>query len=287
MVSRSPMDTRALIACEHCKKQWDVSRLAPGSKLDCRCGTEIRVRARKPRSPRCLRCSSCGANLREAEQECGYCGAEVTLEERRLDSICPGCYARMGSEARFCMECGLSIQPCAVSASAMGLDCPVCKTELNSRMMAGVSFAECARCAGMWLEPGCFDQVCGHARDARKGVPAPQAPPQVEPVGEAFAYRSCPECDDMMVRRNFGQRSGVIIDVCRGHGVWVDHRELEEIVRWIRAGGEESSALRPIEGGSVVERVRAARPARREPQGFLGLLRAVGEDLRDFLERAV
>ena len=40
-----------------------------------------------------------------------------------------------------------------------------------------------------------------------------------------------------MVRKNFGGSSGVIIDVCRGHGIWLDHRELERILDFVHRGG--------------------------------------------------
>ena len=44
-----------------------------------------------------------------------------------------------------------------------------------------------------------------------------------------------------MVSRNFGRISGIMIDVCRHHGVWLDAKELEAIVEFIRKGGLEKS----------------------------------------------
>ena len=41
-----------------------------------------------------------------------------------------------------------------------------------------------------------------------------------------------------MNRRNYGQKSGVIVDVCQHHGVWFDLHELEDLLRWLRQGGE-------------------------------------------------
>jgi hypothetical protein len=37
--------------------------------------------------------------------------------------------------------------------------------------------------------------------------------------------------------RHYGRRSGVIIDVCRNHGIWFDADELPRILEWIRQGG--------------------------------------------------
>ena len=41
-----------------------------------------------------------------------------------------------------------------------------------------------------------------------------------------------------MHRRNFGRKSGVIVDQCRAHGFWFDARELEAVLSWIRDGGD-------------------------------------------------
>ncbi|NIP84120.1 MAG: hypothetical protein GTO03_00580 [Planctomycetales bacterium] len=52
-----------------------------------------------------------------------------------------------------------------------------------------------------------------------------------------WRYRNCPVCGDMMQRRNYGRMSGIIIDTCRQHGVWLDLDELPRILQWIRTGG--------------------------------------------------
>jgi Zn-finger nucleic acid-binding protein len=44
-----------------------------------------------------------------------------------------------------------------------------------------------------------------------------------------------------MNRQNFGRRSGVIIDVCKGHGVWFDQRELQSVLAFVDAGGLEQA----------------------------------------------
>ena len=44
-----------------------------------------------------------------------------------------------------------------------------------------------------------------------------------------------------MNRVNFAHCSGVIVDVCKSHGVWFDRDELSRIVEFIRSGGLEAS----------------------------------------------
>src|SRR5690606_39479191 len=50
-------------------------------------------------------------------------------------------------------------------------------------------------------------------------------------------YRGCPACGVLMNRRNFGRRSGVIVDVCKEHGVWFDADELTAVLEFVARGG--------------------------------------------------
>jgi hypothetical protein len=42
-----------------------------------------------------------------------------------------------------------------------------------------------------------------------------------------------------MHRKNFGGRSGVIVDVCGAHGIWFDLEELPRVLAFVEAGGLE------------------------------------------------
>lgn len=53
-----------------------------------------------------------------------------------------------------------------------------------------------------------------------------------------FKYVSCPVCRKMMNRVNFGRRSGVVVDQCRNHGVWLEGGELHRLMEWKKAGGQ-------------------------------------------------
>ena len=50
-----------------------------------------------------------------------------------------------------------------------------------------------------------------------------------------------------MNRKNFAKISGVIIDECKHHGVWLDGGELERIRIFIADGGLERAQDRKIE----------------------------------------
>jgi hypothetical protein len=47
-----------------------------------------------------------------------------------------------------------------------------------------------------------------------------------------------------MNRVNFARCSGVVVDVCKGHGTWFDLDELAGIVEFIRKGGLDQARAR-------------------------------------------
>ena len=47
-----------------------------------------------------------------------------------------------------------------------------------------------------------------------------------------------------MNRINFARCSGVIVDICKGHGTWFDRDELSRIVEFIHGGGLDASRTR-------------------------------------------
>ena len=60
-----------------------------------------------------------------------------------------------------------------------------------------------------------------------------------------------------MARRNYRKKSGVIIDTCSEHGVWLDADELEQIAGFILSG----AAGKRIEPGSAEKRKKQAAAA--------------------------
>jgi hypothetical protein len=51
----------------------------------------------------------------------------------------------------------------------------------------------------------------------------------------------------MMNRINFGKLSGTVVDVCKGHGTFLDAGELHQVVAFIRDGGLERARRRQLE----------------------------------------
>lgn len=76
------------------------------------------------------------------------------------------------------------------------------------------------------------------------------------------SYRPCPECGRLMNRVNAGAGSGVVIDRCGRHGVWVDGGKLRRILAWRKAGGQFLDARARMER----EREALKREKRREKE---------------------
>lgn len=67
-----------------------------------------------------------------------------------------------------------------------------------------------------------------------------------------------------MNRFNFAGCSGVILDACKPHGVWLDADELRRIVAFIRGGGLDMARAKE-KRGLELER-RRLQQAAREPE---------------------
>ena len=254
---------RFLVACGACERQFDATSLAAGSLFHCPCGERVEVPRRGLHDAAVVRCSSCSAPRRKGAESCEHCGADFTLHERDLHTICPACMSRISDGARFCHSCGTGIVAQSDAGRPTETACPACGQEakLNGRRLGdeSLSVLECPRCVGLWVERKSFELLADEARkssagadsfvrgirvdgDSRRGVRGVQSGPM---------YRRCPECDAMMNRQNFGKRSGVIIDICSSHGFWFDPDELEGILDWIKSGGERASHKREDEERSA------------------------------------
>lgn len=140
----------------------------------------------------------------------------------------------MWLDAKHCPHCGAPGRPIAVG-ELTGRSCPRCQTPLHEIGFAFAAGEECAGCHGLWIHPADFDRLCSdaEARSAASGL-APNPPSDADPL--AF-YPPCPECAQPMSRQNYMRRSGVMINLCRAHGVWLDAGELRRVMDFIYSGG--------------------------------------------------
>ena len=236
---------RILLRCRNCERRYQVAEDKIGRKFRCHCGAAIHVEEPKSHESPVVRCSACGGSREGDQTQCGFCGSDFTLHERDLHTVCAACLTRVSDRARFCHSCGERLEAESVGGEDPPWNCPACgdKSVLKSRRLGQekISVAECQLCAGLWVGHGSFEQLTAlAARQAelmRGTQQSPPAPVVAKPNPEAARYRKCVQCGELMWRRNFFRRSGVVVDVCREHGIWFDDGELAQLLEWLSKGG--------------------------------------------------
>jgi Zn-finger nucleic acid-binding protein len=84
-------------------------------------------------------------------------------------------------------------------------------------------------------------------------------------------YIPCPDCRQLMNRKNFGNISGVLVDICKPHGFWFDAGELGRIVKFVMRGGlVEAQKRERVEREATEKRVQpiALSPVHDAPRDF-------------------
>jgi Zn-finger nucleic acid-binding protein len=179
-----------------------------------------------------LRCPSCGAPAASDAGRCLYCQA-------RLATIgCPVCMALLFQGAAFCPSCGAQ-RSRSEEAEPHHTKCPACQGAMHWVRLGDVDLLECAECDGTWIETSAFERLCAQRDQQAAVVQGLRAAvtTTTPPATGRIRYRPCPQCKKMMNRLNFGRISGAVVDVCRGHGTFLDRGELHQVIRFILDGG--------------------------------------------------
>ena len=175
---------------------------------------------------------------------------------------CSKCNRRAFGSRDKCMYCGGSVE--ASNRVDAAIDCPGCGALMTKETMGKVTIDRCERCNGTWYDRSemehCLkamnDEPPTERREGRKGVTM-YTIEQTTPT-----YRKCARCDQMMARKNYERFSGVIIDVCRAHGVYLDDGEFERIRTFLDTGGKAfADDQRAYESDREQQRQRAFEQA--------------------------
>ena len=190
-----------------------------------------------------MKCGSCAAPLPDGKARCQYCGTLVNVD---LVGTHPD-PTKQPDNPRRCCACGQRMET------------------LNLRDEDTPFLIErCPECLGIFLDPGEIDVIIGDKLGQvttidRNALMALQDFKNATTV----IYRRCPDCQKSMNRVNYGGGSGVIVDSCKAHGLYLDAGELRRILAWVGAGGRLAAA-------------EAA--ATKAPQPFVADLRGVHEE---------
>jgi Zn-finger nucleic acid-binding protein len=107
------------------------------------------------------------------------------------------------------------------------IQCPRCRTELAEVLVGERTIHTCPSCHGLWIEPELFvaalieTELQTAVRMIDRGH---------KPVPQSSERLPCPVCRRVMARTEFGRTSGILVDGCRRHGIWLDPTESSRII---------------------------------------------------------
>jgi len=137
-------------------------------------------------------------------------------------------------EAIHCSGCGykLGLEPIY---GPTDLRCIRCQSELSCYGTGAGRLFDCGSCGGQFVEHELLHQLL--VRREVAGTFLPRNLRRRNPLEQPVVYVKCPECREFMNRKNFGNSSGIIVDICPRHGCWFDVGELPQVLEFVEAGG--------------------------------------------------
>lgn len=164
------------------------------------------------------KCASCSAPLPANTQYCRYCGVRNDVDLHGKHD-----YRVVGTDSgRVCPECRQALQTVALNGG-------------------GLHIERCESCFGLFFDPGEIETLLDSAVSPVFSVNLElltNINQDRYAKDRSVKYHECPVCQTLMNRVVFGHRSGVVIDQCKNHGVWLDGGEISHLLEWKKAGGQ-------------------------------------------------
>lgn len=134
-------------------------------------------------------------------------------------------------------------------------DCPVCDIafeDINIGDKERILVKRCNDCDGVFITEDILERLIKREKNERAKVDyrvlrfIQENPRQKQET--VIRYRRCPICENMMQRINYRAVSGVIVDRCLRHGIWLDGGELRQLLEWKKAGGSAKKESKASKG---------------------------------------
>jgi Zn-finger nucleic acid-binding protein len=167
-----------------------------------------------------MNCINCNAPLTEKSDRCEFCG---TLNDTDLRRFYKATISEEGPSEKTCPRCNIPL------------------STVRLKFIGELYLERCEKCLGLFFDPGELESLL--KSDSRENevedfqhLDVLLADHERKENWPTY-YVHCPVCTELMNRRAYGVRSGVIIDSCKKHGIWLDGGELGRLIRWERSGG--------------------------------------------------
>lgn len=163
---------------------------------------------------------------------------------------CINCSAPLPPDSSICDYCGtrneIDLKGLNYTVNDPQTDrrCPRCKIPLKTiEIDTGTKFLveQCEDCFGLFFDIGELESIFKAATDHVYQINRKRLQGLIDsnPSRQySVTYVPCPVCGSLMNRINYGRRSGVMVDICSTHGVWLDGGELRQLMEWVKAGGQ-------------------------------------------------
>jgi len=165
------------------------------------------------------RCTSCSAPLAANTNICLYCRTRNDIDlQHRYD------YSKHSHESdRTCPHCDIPLHT------------------INLNIDGGFYIERCDQCFGLFFDPGEIESLMEHSVSPVFNINDQQITNisnERYQKHKKVKYVKCPVCRTFMKRTIYGHRSGVVIDQCKEHGIWLDSGEITQLLEWKKAGGQ-------------------------------------------------
>ena len=162
---------------------------------------------------------------------------------------CQQCTGHLNPKSNVCPYCGSRVEADLKSANFRDLGpnpdlpCPECREPLDVLEFdtnPRVAIERCKSCLGTFFNPGEIELLLQHYTTEVLWVDhykLKQLKDELDYRNREIKYFPCPTCGDRMSHLNFGSDSGVILDRCSKHGLWVRNGQIQQLAEWWRAGG--------------------------------------------------
>ena len=222
-------------------------------------------------------CTNCAAPLPPGSIRCEYCGSRNDIDLKGINY-----YTTNEPESeRICPRCNIRLRT------------------IDLKLEGKFLVERCDQCLGLFFDTGELEAllqatVTNVFAIDRSRLDAAVAAKLGDDYG--VTYIKCPVCAKVMNRVNFGVRSGVIVDRCKAHGVWLDGGELRRLSEWMKAGGklldqERQDELKKAEAEQEREqrKARAQSAAAGEYADYpgYGTYGGYDDDLFELIKKAV
>ena len=163
-----------------------------------------------------MKCVYCGAPMPAKGLICDYCGRRNPLNMSALGEF--DSFKKKEVPSLTCLDCKVEME------------------QINVGIAEDIIIHRCPDCDGVFISEEDLEETIRHQTGVVHKVDFGilrfilDNPRQAH--GTDTAYRHCPVCTKRMNKAIYAAVSGVLIDRCLEHGVWLDSGEMQQLFEW-------------------------------------------------------